>query len=106
MIYRLVKMQFPEESLPDFLQLFALYRERIASFPGCEELKLLRGRDQTGLFFTYSVWQSPEQLEQYRQSELFSEVWPATKRLFSAKPEAWTLQLEDLNPFITAHDSI
>jgi heme-degrading monooxygenase HmoA len=97
MIYRLVKMQFAEEEIPQFLDLFGRYRQRIAGFPGCAELKLLRGHEETGVFFTYSVWESPEHLEGYRQSDLFSEVWPATKRLFMAKPEAWTLQLEKLN---------
>jgi (4S)-4-hydroxy-5-phosphonooxypentane-2,3-dione isomerase len=30
-------------------------------------------------------------LNAYRESELFKFIWPRTKALFNAKPEAWTL---------------
>jgi heme-degrading monooxygenase HmoA len=97
-------MQFSEESVPLFLDLFGRYCERISLFPGCKELKLLRGVDDAGVFFTYSLWESPDHLESYRQSELFSEVWPATKKLFSAKPEAFTLLKVDLDMLAVAHE--
>ncbi len=44
------------------------------------------------VLFTYSHWESEAALETYRHSELFAEVWAATKVLFNAKPEAWSVQ--------------
>ncbi|MEO0585951.1 MAG: hypothetical protein AAF135_27315, partial [Bacteroidota bacterium] len=42
-------------------------------------------------------WDYPD-LDAYRRSELFGNVWPKTKRLFSAKPLAYSLhQLEEVS---------
>ena len=43
-------------------------------------------------FFTYSYWDSENDLNNYRKSELFNEVWTFTKKLFNAKPEAWSVE--------------
>jgi len=43
------------------------------------------------VFFTYSYWNDESDLENYRKSELFKNIWSATKKNFSAKPEAWSV---------------
>jgi len=43
------------------------------------------------VFFTYSYWEHPDFLEQYRNSDFFKGVWTKTKALFSEKPEAWSV---------------
>jgi heme-degrading monooxygenase HmoA len=43
------------------------------------------------VFFTYSFWETEQDLENYRQSALFDEVWTFTKKLFNDKPEAWSV---------------
>jgi heme-degrading monooxygenase HmoA len=46
---------------------------------------------------TYSIWDSEEVLEQYRDSELFKSVWTFTKTLFSDKPTAFSAKkIEEL----------
>jgi heme-degrading monooxygenase HmoA len=45
------------------------------------------------VFFTFSIWENEEALENYRQSELFRSTWSKTKVLFSDKPNAWTVDL-------------
>ena len=40
-------------------------------------------------------WESEEDLENYRKSELFTEVWDFTKQLFNDKPEAWSVDKLD-----------
>ncbi|MCD6069167.1 MAG: hypothetical protein K0S33_3993 [Bacteroidetes bacterium] len=90
MITRIVKMTFAPEKVADFLALFNESKEQIAGFPGCSHLKLLNGTDNTNIFFTYSIWDSEESLNKYRDSELFASVWGRTKALFAAKPEAWS----------------
>jgi len=51
---------------------------------------LLNDIDTPNIFFTYSHWRSVEDLNRYRDSALFADVWPRTKVLFAAKPEAWS----------------
>jgi len=43
------------------------------------------------VFFTYSYWDSEKDLNNYRDSQLFKEVWSNTKILFNLKPEAWSV---------------
>ena len=90
MIVRIVKMSFREENIQDFLEIFEASKQKIRNFEGVEHLELLRQANAGNIFFTYSLWRSEKELENYRQSELFKEVWAKTKALFSAKAEAWS----------------
>lgn len=91
MIIRIVKMTFRPQAVPEFLHIFEQTKEHIRGFDGCERLELLQHAEQEHVFFTYSWWQHPNDLEAYRHSELFKEVWGKTKALFGDKPEAWSL---------------
>ena len=91
MIIRIVKMEFEESKIPDFLNIFAASRDLIRSFSGCTHLQLLQGQEDSCVFFTYSYWREEADLANYRSSELFREVWADTKKLFRAEPEAWSL---------------
>jgi quinol monooxygenase YgiN len=91
MIIRIVKMTFKPDLAKDFLNLFNENKNHIAGFEGCTHLELLNDRDNPATFFTYSKWENEHFLEKYRNSELFNTVWDQTKKLFDAKPEAWTV---------------
>ncbi|MFN3876101.1 MAG: putative quinol monooxygenase [Flavobacteriales bacterium] len=92
MVTRIVKMTFRPEEADGFLELFASWKHRIRSFPGCRHLELLRDASDPRVFFTYSHWNSQEDLERYRASDVFSEVWPRVKPLFDAPTQAWTAE--------------
>lgn len=91
MLTRIVKMEFQTDKVSDFLANFEEIKSKIRNFPGCQKLDLLQDKNQPEIIFTYSVWESEEALNKYRKSELFGEVWPYTKSLFRAKPEAWSV---------------
>ncbi|AWG25550.1 putative quinol monooxygenase [Flavobacterium kingsejongi] len=91
MFVRIVKMSFHEEHIPAFLENFDLNKEKIRGFEGNRFLELYQDKNQKGIFFTYSYWEAESDLENYRQSALFQEVWAFTKRLFNDKPEAWSV---------------
>ncbi len=55
-------------------------------FLNCIKTKIIKC-----IFFTYSYWETEDDLENYRQSALFDEVWTFTKKLFNDKPEAWSV---------------
>ena len=85
-------MSFAEENVETFLENFDNNKEKIRAVDGCEFLQLLRDKDNTNQFFTYSFWNKQEDLDNYRQSDLFKGVWAKTKVLFNAKPEAWSVE--------------
>ena len=91
MFVRIVKMSFHPEHIEQFLANFERKKKFIRNSPGCRLLELYRGKQNSNIFFTYSYWDTEEDLENYRHSELFKEVWAETKVLFNDKPEAWSV---------------
>jgi heme-degrading monooxygenase HmoA len=96
MIKRIVKMTFREEGVDAFLnEVFESSKSAIRAFPGCRHMELLRFTDDPRVLFTFSIWDGPEALEAYRQSELFQNTWAKTKALFAEKAEAWSVEVAD-----------
>lgn len=91
MFARIVKMSFHTENIPKFLENFNLIKEKIRNAPGNRFLELYQDKNNPEIFFTYSYWETEADLENYRQSALFDEVWTFTKQLFNDKPEAWSV---------------
>ncbi|WP_299823909.1 antibiotic biosynthesis monooxygenase family protein [uncultured Pontibacter sp.] len=90
MLIRIVRMTFQPEKTAEFLEIFHNSKDRIQAFIGCNHVELLQDLNNPNIYSTYSLWDSEEHLNNYRRSELFGQVWPATKTLFAAKPEAWS----------------
>lgn len=91
MLVRIVKLSFHQDKIPAFLENFELVKNQIRNFPGNRLLELYQDKTNASIIFTYSYWDSEEDLENYRKSELFTEVWGFTKQLFNDKPEAWSV---------------
>ncbi len=91
MFIRIVKMSFHEANIPLFLENFNQIKEQIRGSKGNCLLELYQDQQNPCIFFTYSYWETPEDLENYRQSALFDSVWTFTKKLFNDKPEAWSV---------------
>ncbi len=92
-IQRIVKMTFRKEKCDEFETYFSEIMDRVAGQPGCSGVKLLKEKGDSGVFFTYSVWDNQESLDAYRHTELFGQVWPKVKAWFADKPEAWSTEL-------------
>lgn len=91
MFVRIVKMHFQESQIETFLANFNKVKEKIRNFEGNQFLELYQDKQNPCIFFTYSYWETEENLETYRNSVLFKKVWEETKILFSDKPEAWSV---------------
>ncbi|TDU40296.1 hypothetical protein BXY82_2343 [Gelidibacter sediminis] len=91
MFVRIVKMSFEPSKIDAFLAYFATKKELIRGFEGCRFLELYRDKTNANIFFTYSYWEKESDLENYRQSELFKNVWATTKKMFNDKAEAWSV---------------
>ena len=91
MFVRIVKLSFHQENIPAFLENFEEMKEKIRNAPGNRLLELYQDKNNSDVFFTYSYWETEEDLENYRHSELFDGIWSFTKKLFNAKPEAWSV---------------
>lgn len=91
MLVRIVKLSIDENQIAVFKSHFDSVKQNIRNAPGNRFLELYQDQNNPCLFFTYSYWACEQDLENYRQSELFKEVWTFTKKLFNNKPEAWSV---------------
>ena len=91
MFVRIVKMSFHTKHIAEFLSIFEEKKQFIRNSEGCKLLELYQDKTTPEIFFTYSYWDEEKDLENYRNSELFKNVWAKTKALFNDKPEAWSV---------------
>lgn len=91
MLVRIVKMSFEPAKIPEFLDNFHQNKKAIRNFEGCQLLELYADRNQSNIYFTYSYWENDYNLENYRNSDLFKQVWAKTKPLFNDQPQAWSV---------------
>ena len=85
-------MHFTEAGVEEFLQIFDANKIAIRNFPGCTHLQLLKDSEDPTCFTTLSHWQTEQDLENYRKSELFGGVWGRVKTLFSERTQAFSLK--------------
>ena len=92
MITRIVRMEFQADRLAEFHRIFDKTKHKIRLFPGCRHLELHGDPGNPNVRYTFSIWNSEKELNDYRESELFLKVWPRTKALFGGKPLAYSLK--------------
>ena len=91
MFVRIVKMSFHIKHIAEFLAMFEEKKEFIRASEGCKLLELYQDKNKPEIFFTYSYWEKEQNLENYRNSALFKNVWKQTKTYFNDKPQAWSV---------------
>ncbi|MCF6366334.1 MAG: antibiotic biosynthesis monooxygenase [Bacteroidales bacterium] len=91
MITRIVKMKFQEKYIENFKNFTKDIKSIIRNQEGCNYLDILQDVANPEIFFTYSCWNSENDLNNYRNSDFFKNIWPKTKKWFADKPEAWSL---------------
>ncbi len=81
-------MTFAPTRVNDFLALFDATSTSIRRQRGCRHLELWRDERFPNIMTTCSHWDSAEDLDLYRRSELFNDTWARTKSMFAASPRA------------------
>lgn len=94
-IHRFVKMNFTEEGIVPFLEVFENSKSKIRNFPGCLSLQLIRSLEEPTIICTSSIWENETCLENYRNSDLFKTTWANTKIHFKEKAKAQSYELLD-----------
>lgn len=87
---RIVRLSFKHEHVNDFKQLFEERKLRIKNFEGCSLLELWQDHHIPSVFYTYSIWQDEDHLEDYRLSAFFEDTWFTVKQWFLEKPMAFS----------------
>ncbi len=85
-------MTLAPENRDKFVEIFNENKSVIRNFPGCNHLELMQDIDNQNVFITYSYWDTADDLENYRNSNLFKGIWRLTKPLFSKKTIAHSVK--------------
>ena len=85
-------MTFRLDEIAAFLAVFDASKDTIRAMPGCRKLHLLADLHDPAVFTTISVWDSEADLNAYRNSPFFENVWAQTKALFADKPLAFSMR--------------
>lgn len=96
MITRIVRMSFEPETTDQFQEIFNHSKLKIRAMQGCKYLSLHQDHHLSNVFYTISKWDSQEDLDNYRKSEVFEATWAKTKVLFNDKPMAHSLEEIDV----------
>jgi quinol monooxygenase YgiN len=92
MITRIVKLTIDPEKKDYFFDEIVPFQAKIRQQKGCSYLEFFQDINNVGVIFTYSNWDSEDDLNNYRQTELFDAAWTMAKKLFVGKPEAWSIE--------------
>jgi heme-degrading monooxygenase HmoA len=85
-------MKFKPDKEAEFMDIFNQVKRNVRSQKGCKGLEILSSESEgEKSIWTLSLWRTVEDLETYRQSDLFKETWASIKPLFASKAKAWTL---------------
>lgn len=95
-LVRIVRLTFNEDTISEFEDLYAEHSPAIALRKGCLGVELVTDVRNPYVRATISRWEDEESLNEYRKSELFGVVWPATSKLFAARPEVWSYLLPEV----------
>ncbi|WP_405606113.1 putative quinol monooxygenase [Polaribacter sp. Asnod1-A03] len=82
MFVRIVELSFHQKNIEEFLLFFESKKPFIRASKGCNLLELYQDKQNPEIFFTYSYWDKEEDLENYRNSNFFKEVWVKLKTFF------------------------
>ena len=93
MLVRIVKMTFKPEFISEFKETESKIHSKIRNFNGCTHLNILNDIKNPQIFFSYSYWESENDLNTYRYSDFFKNTWETVKPMFAAKAEAWSTKI-------------
>lgn len=93
MIKRLVILPIQPVHADAFIKAYSDAKPLILAQHGCRHLELLRSKDD--VFITLSFWDSEDDLNAYRKTELFERTWKYVKTLFQGKAQALTTIVAD-----------
>ena len=93
MLVRLVQIELLPENTDLFIALFANHKEHIQLKKGCLSLELLQDNNQPTTVATLSRWATQGDLDNYRNSDFFKNLWAQIKPLFASKARAISYQI-------------
>jgi quinol monooxygenase YgiN len=93
MLVRIVQLHIKPENLGLFLSLYGGHHAGIGNFRGCRSLKLLQDVQNPNMVATLSEWESEEDLNHYRYSDFFKNLWSQVKPLFESQARAFSYHI-------------
>ncbi len=92
MILRIVKMELNETKIELFEHFMDNLKEEKLKQDGCLHHDIFCDKDNSMMFFSYTIWATEKHLKKYKKTELFKEVTRTIRTLCVKEPIAWTVE--------------
>ena|SRR5690554_3349467 len=97
MVIRIVELSIQKEKFSLAKKYLAEVAPKVRNSKGCTHLRIVIDLHEAGHVTTYSHWNSEDDLNAYRKSEVFINFWSQIKPLFDRPARAWSSRtLHDL----------
>ena len=90
---RIVKLHIKPDQTEAFTKRFMAHKAKLLKMPGCQSVTLVCDQKVKNQFVTISEWRQETDLESYRDSALFLDVWRVVKPMFAAKAQVQNLEV-------------
>ncbi len=90
MIIRIVELEINLEEMESAELLLIEVAPKVRGMAGCSYLEIIQDVHKLSRVTTYSHWDSEEDLNAYRDSEVFLTFWNSIKPMFQSKARAWS----------------
>jgi len=96
---RIVKLHIKPQKTKEFSSIFKAHKPKLLEMPGCKSVTLARDQEAESQFITISEWEYAADLENYRNSALFVQIWKIVKPMFAAKALVQSLDVTSSDVF-------
>ncbi len=92
MILRVVKMELIEKKVELFELFMKNLKDEKLKQEGCLHHDIFCDKDNSLIYFSYTIWATEKYLKKYKKTELFKEVTRTIRTLCFKEPIAWTVE--------------
>lgn len=93
MVVRFVSLRATPERQAELAEVVTTSAPVVRAVPGCRGLTILQDINDPLHYLTWSLWDSAADLEAYRRSAVYGQVWPRIRACLAERAHAHTFEV-------------
>ena len=91
MIIRVVKIPIKDASINSFIKRIPIISNEVRRVSGCIHNDIFRDKMKENIFYSYTIWNSDEDIEKYLGSQYYKDIWGDLWDYFEGTPKSWKI---------------
>ncbi len=84
-------MTLKEAHVDSFKKRIPIISIEVRRVSGCMHNDIFRDKNKDNVFYSYTIWNSEEDIEKYLNSQYYKEIWNDLWDYFKIEPQAWKI---------------